>query len=286
MVQCVTALVETHFDDACLALAHALAIGVLPPPVHLVTVFSGADPRLAADPVRDVRLSEGRKFCDAFGLTLQPLGFEDRPVTSVTRDCGLAHQIAQRLLEVFGRSKPVLVLSPRPYGWRLHTHHLAVRYATSSAVASRSDAVLALYDDIPYSRIPVWSALFCNAARYVPFLLTLSEADLRNKSRVMGLFESQMKRRPSYYDAVQQHAPGGPPGPSETVWVPRGLAASQGCPSGGDAEDLARVLRSAVSPVPVGPGHWRCDYHRGGTQLLRVPNLLRAKRHPAWETAR
>lgn len=280
MPRCMTMLVETHFDDACLALSHALAMRVFPAPVRLVTVFSRTDPALATDPTRDVRLNEGRRFCDAFGLTLRPLGFEDRFLPDAVANSDLVRRIKRTLLDELRRIEPAVVLCPRPYGRRVHSHHAAVHHATTSAVAESERVLLALYDDLPYSRIPMWTPLIANAMRFVPFVLPLDDGDLRAKIRAMGLFASQMNRRPSYYDAVQQPVPGGPPGASETVWLPRNLAAALGSASGGDAKDLARVLGCVVSreaPINLVGRRGRCA---GPRQLLRSRRLVGSKTCP------
>lgn len=223
-----TAAVQAHYDDSSLAIHKARTL--FPRPHRLVTIFSvsshckrGYTPQPGED-ISLTRAEEDRRYCDAERMSHHALGFEDRPELINGNEQALAmllSSVRQRLSDLLLKLGCEFVVVPWPFGPRRHVHHDVVWQAAAEALADLERPTLIGADDIPYSRRrPLTAPFDWGGVQYIPHVVPLSNRELSRKLAAIRTYESQFKKE--FLGAVLEPAPGDP-GPTETLWVPRGL---------------------------------------------------------------
>ena len=229
-------LVSPHSDDICMSSAHIINRGLLPEPLHLVTVFSlsfhlaGFTPQPDRSMVPKIRMEEDIRFCRAIGATYHALGFYDSYHwrQGLTFSQGLISRLEHRLLKLIHQLDCLAVVCPFPKGIngsQPHTHHEAAFQAVTQASVKVTKTLLLFVDDQPYSRVSLDEKVGYNNTDYIPHVIDFDWRELNKKMGMMKIYKSQM--RDVYFDAVRVPAPGGKSQRySESLWVPSDMAAT------------------------------------------------------------
>lgn len=223
-------LVSPHSDDISMSSAHIVKRGLLPEPLHLVTVFSSSfhlvDSILPSDKtmIPKIRMEEDIRFCRVIGATYHALGFcdgYDFHQDSIFRQ-RLINRLEQCLLKLLQQLDCLVVVCPLPKvinAKQPHPHHKAVFQAVTAAITKTTKTFLLFVDDQPYSRISLDEKVTHNNTDYIPLVIDFDSMELSKKIGLMKIYESQM--RDIYFDAVKRSAPNGNSQRySEPLWIP------------------------------------------------------------------
>jgi LmbE family N-acetylglucosaminyl deacetylase len=199
--------------------------------------------------VLGAREREDHIYCEREGLAYRGLGFEDEPgIADSDSDARaqLSNAVRVELRCLLDDLGPEFVLAPFAVrrGARNHIHHSIVSDAAIDVMRSRKRAILGLFDEVCYSRLPLNEIPRVNGEAYIPHLVPLSERALHRKLESMRIYSTQNLSR---FDRAVRAAEG------EVVRLPcNGFHPQAGEPSARAGTDLEPSVATVAPRVLTG----------------------------------